>query len=294
MALARLLAWVWYHLIPLRRATARRNVERVFGPSLSAQRKRHIVRQSFTNLCYYGMEGLRMPALTRSRAAELVQGEAMQVIAQALKRGKGVVGVTAHLGNFDLLGTSQAVRGFPIHAIVKDISWRAGHDFMQAVRQATGLGCVAPRKSRGKIVELLAKNQVVAFLIDQHLPPHRAMVCEFFGQLAATTPFPVRVAFETGAPIVPVFMVRLPEPGKHRIIAEPEFVLETPFDCLEANIRHNTERLNRLLEGWVRAYPEQWLWQHKRWKVHDKPGGWHIPTELQHLVQPERRPGVAD
>ncbi|HET6345165.1 MAG TPA: hypothetical protein VFH51_09535, partial [Myxococcota bacterium] len=70
----------------------------------------------------------------------------------------------------------------------------------------------------------------------------------------------------------------------HRMIFEPELVLETPYESMDANIRHNTERLNRILERWICAYPEQWLWLHKRWKVQDQPQGWDIPASLQHLV----------
>ena len=89
---------------------------------------------------------------------------------------------------------------------------------------------------------------------------------------------------ETGAPILPAVIIRQGNTGRHRLRIEPEFVLETPHADLDDNIRHNTERLNRIIEGWIREAPEQWLWAHRRWKVQDDPSGWHIPESLQRLI----------
>jgi KDO2-lipid IV(A) lauroyltransferase len=285
MALAQGLGYVWYYLLPIRRSVARRNVERVFGSRLSAPQKAKLVRRACINLCAYAIEGLRMPGMTPASSAHTVARRDMHHVDNLLTRGKGIIAVTAHLGNFDLLGTSQSVRGYPVHAIVKDIKWPPAQAFWQSLRQATKLGRVAPRRSRQTIIELLRRNQIVAFLIDQHLPPHRAIVCRFFDALAATTPAPVRLAFETGAPILPIFIVRSAVWGHHEVQAHPEFILETPHPELQDNIRHNTERLNRLLEEMILAYPDQWLWHHRRWKVQEAPQSWHIPEDLQPLLK---------
>ena len=285
IGLATPLGWLWFYLLPIRRRVALQGVDRVFGDSLSRAAKRRIVRRAFVQLCCYVIEGLRMPALTPKRSLQLVSRPHKHRIDALLARRRGVIAVTAHFGNYDFLGTSQAVLGYRVHAIVKEIRWPAAYAFMQRVRHATGLQTVAPRRSRNQIKEILRRGEIVAFLIDQHLPPHRAIVCEFFGQLAATTPAPVQLAFETGAPIMPMFMVRGESPGTHVAVMEPEFVLEEPFADREANVRHNTERLNRLLEGYIRAHPDHWLWLHRRWKVHDDPRGWKVPPRLQHLVR---------
>ena len=130
----------------------------------------------------------------------------------------------------------------------------------------------------------MARNEIVAFLVDQHLPPHRAIVCEFFGQLAATTPAPTRFALETGAPIFPVTIFRDQKAGYHLARFEPEFKIENQYDDPEKNLWHNTERLNRILEKWIRERPDLYLWVHRRWKVQENPIGWEIRPELQHLL----------
>ena len=286
LALGRAFGLVWYYLVPIRRGVALGNVQRAFGESLPLSRQRQIVRRSFQNLCMYVVEGLRTPGLTAEVSRQLVDNQAMAAVDALLARGRGMVGITAHVGNLDLIGTSQAVRGYKIHALLKDIHWRPAQDFWQAVRQATGLGRIAPKGSGKSIIRALRRNEVVAFPVDQHMPKHRAIVCTFFGQLAATSPAPVRIAMATGAPILPAFIVRTSKAGHHRIHCEPEFVLEMPYESEEANVRHNTERLNKMIEGWVCAYPEQWWWVHKRWKVQDAPMGWDIPADLAHLQRP--------
>jgi KDO2-lipid IV(A) lauroyltransferase len=67
--------------------------------------------------------------------------------------------------------------------------------------------------------------------------------------------------------------------GYHQIRVSPAFDLETPYNDQDRNIRHNTERLNRIIEQWIREAPDQWWWVHKRWKVQDNPEGWDIPEE---------------
>lgn len=285
MAVGTGLGRLWYFVLPIRRATALRHVAWALGPQVSPRRRRQIVRRSFENLVKFVIEGLRSRKLTAATSAQWVARENFAEMDALLARGKGVVAVTAHLGNFDLLGTSQTLRGYRISAILKDIAWRPAAQFWARARASTGLGHIAPRGSRQAIAAALGRNEIVAFLVDQHMAPYRGVVCQFFGRLAATTPAPVRFAMQTGAAILPLFIVRTAVPGHHVIRMLPEFVLQFPHaDDAAANLRHNTQRLSDLVEDWVRAYPEQWLWVHRRWKVHERPRGWAIPADLAHLA----------
>jgi KDO2-lipid IV(A) lauroyltransferase len=279
MAVARGIAWLWYYCVPIRRQVALDNVARALGPHTDAAQRRKIVRQSFINICMYAVEELRMPTMTPAESAERVSRENIEHIDALLARGRGVIAVTAHVGNFELLGSSQTIRGYRISAILKDIAWPSAQRFWRQVRCVTHLGQIAPRKSKHAIVAALARNEIVAFLVDQHMAKHRAIVCRFFGQWAATSPAPVRFAQATGAAILPLFITRTERPGYHVIHFGEEFVLETVSSDPERNLRHNTQRLNDIIEGWIRAHPDQWLWMHKRWKVHDDPAGWNIPAD---------------
>jgi len=284
LAFGRGVAKLWYYVIPIRRQVARANIERIYGNTLTPAQKTRILKASFNHWCMYGIEMLLLPGLTKTLIQKRIKHENFDILDQAITRKKGVIVVTAHLGNFDLLGCAHAMLGYPLHVIFKDIHFAPARRFAKKVRDVSGIQAIEPRKSKEKIVKALQQGDIVAFTVDQHMAAHRAIVCTFFGQLAATSPAPVRFAFETGAAIIPAFMRRADQPGFHIASCEPVFVLETPYESLDANIRHNTERLNRIFEKWILTWPEQWLWQHRRFKVHDAPDGWSIPADLAELV----------
>ncbi len=281
LRIGRAIGLFWHYIIPIRRQIARENVARVFGTELSQRAQRRIVRRCFENLGMFGVEVFRLPALTQIQSEMLVERRNWHTLVEALQRGKGVIVVTAHMGNYDLAACSQAIRGVQINAVVKRIHWAPAHRMVFGARERTGLRLIFGQGARHEIRAALKRGEIVTFVIDQHMVSYRGIVCKFFGQLASTTPAPTRFALETGAPIIPLWIYRKGQSGAHVLCIEPEVVLETPYEDRDANLRHNTERINRLVESWIRQKPEQWLWLHRRWKVHDNPEGWSIPENLR-------------
>jgi Kdo2-lipid IVA lauroyltransferase/acyltransferase len=284
LALGRGFASFWYYVVPVRVSVARRNVRRVFGKTLAPREQRRIVRESLASLCMTGVEALRLPSLDPITAQAHMIRHGYEHLEAAIARGKGVLVVTAHIGSFPLLAACEAVRGLAVAAVVKTLASKSVNAFWTDVRERTRLGSIPAKRSKELIKELLGKNTVVALTVDQHMAPHRAVVSSFFGLLASTTPAPTRFALETGAAIVPVVSFRRREdPTMHDMWVQPALEIETPYADYDANLRHNTERINRIVEGWIKDQPGQWLWLHKRFKVHDDPQGWVIPAELLHL-----------
>ena len=286
LAIGRAIGWFWFYVIPIRRGVALENVRRALGEELSLKERRRIVRRSLQNLAMVFIEALRMPEMIRAILCERVRLENFDAAQAAAKRGKGVIFAASHMGNFEIMMATQGLVGGGLYGVLKGIKSRSVNDFIFRYRERCGVHAVPPKGSKDQIRALLRAGKFVSFAIDQHMAQHRAVVCEFFGQLAATTPAPARFAFETGAALFPAVIFRDPNRlGRHVVRIEPELVLETPYPSLKENIWHNTERLNRIVEGWVREAPEQYFWLHKRWKVHDRPDGWEIPPQLAHLRQ---------
>jgi KDO2-lipid IV(A) lauroyltransferase len=194
-----------------------------------------------------------------------------------------VILVATHLDNVDLAGCSISVRGRPITVPAKNVGWKPAAKFIIVVRERTGIELIPTKQSMDLIRKRLAENKIVGLVIDQHLRPRHAIVCKFFDQLTATTHAPARLAVETGATIL-IGLVYRKGMSRYHVVRPDEFTLELPYDDDAANVRHNTERLNRVVEDWIRKYPEQWLWPHVRWKVHDSPEGWEIPDDLRPLL----------
>lgn len=273
LRVARAVAWLWFWVIPVRKNVGMVNVRRALGEDVDPGR---IVHGCMKTLTMFGIESLRLPALTRATADQLVEVRGQEHLDSALASGKGVIVVTAHMGNFDLLGCVHALRGIPANIVYKNIGWQAAHTFFFAARRKAGITVIPPKGSERQILRALRGNEVVAFVIDQHMPKHRGIVCTFFGRYASTTPAPALFALKTGAVVVPALIRRVGDSGQHVSELYPPIVMDEPHADRTANLRHNMQKMNDWLEAEVRKTPEQWLWLHKRWKVNDNPAGWDL------------------
>jgi len=119
--------------------------------------------------------------------------------------------------------------------------------------------------ARGAL-RVLRAGGVVGILIDQNTAPEEAVFVDFFGIPAATTAGLARLARHTGAPVVPAYTYWDPSLGKYRIVSEPPLALERTDDE-EADIYAYTTRFNQVIEAFIRRFPDQWLWAHRRWKT---------------------------
>ncbi len=260
-------------------------MRRVLGDAVTDRDLRIMTRRCCQNLAMNILEAFRIPELKSELDSPRFDFQGVEALNQASARGKGVAIVSLHIGNFELFIANMACRKYPLNVVYKEIHWKAAHDFWNLVRDTTGIKAIAPRKSKHHIKELLSKGEYVGFASDQHMPPHRAIVCEFLGQLAATTPAAPRFALETGATIVLAYTVRKEEDFTRHLMKYEAFELETPFETTAENIRHNTQRLNDWMGSIIRAYPEQWLWHHKRFKIDRLLDQYDIPPHLEHLVE---------
>lgn len=284
MAAGKGLGLIWYYILPIRRKVARENIKLALGNELNKKEQKKVARDTFISLARVIMEEIRLPIWSGELSKNLVRRENFENMEAALAKGKGIILVGIHIGSFDLLGASIGATGLPIAGIFKDIKSGPTQSFVSEARKHAGIEIIPPRKSKDQIIEYLSKGYIIGFAIDQHMHNYRGVVCEFFGYPASTMHAPARFALQTGAPIIPTLFIRDKKPGYHIIRFEPEFMIETPSEDINENIRHNTERLNRVVEGWIRQYPGQYLWLHKRWKAMQHPDDFDIPEHLKKKI----------
>ena len=296
MRVGRACGFVWYHLVRFRRAEALGNVSR----SLPAAPAASVVRKCFEHLAMFCVEALRLPSLSAEDALDLVEIEGVEHVESALRSGKGVVALTAHVGPIHVALCALGMRGYPIHAVTKRLSPESVDSHWSRVLVRCGVGRIEVRGSghdlksnallAQEILGKLKSKECVIFLSDQHMT-HRlgGIVSTFFGQLASTTAAPLRFARASGATIICVHAHRTDSEGHLRVVFDPPFELEAPHAARADNERHNVERLNRTIEGWIRKDPDNWIWIYRRWKIRIKPWKWEIPPSLQHLVDPKDR-----
>ena len=284
LALGRFLGFIWYYIIPIRKKVAMDNIRRALGNEISEKEQKKIIRRLFSNFCMSIIEILRIPHMSLTENEKLVKIEGWEHMEKALERGKGVILIATHIDNVDLGGCSLAMRGAPIAVVAKKMG-KSAEQFITSVRKNTGVTLIPPKNSKNYIRELLAENKIVTIVADQHLSKRHGIACKFFGQWASTTTAPSRFAFETDAAIIPAVINRQGKAGCHQARVCPAFEQETPYNDMDMNIRHNTERLNRIIEQWIREAPDQWWWVHRRWKVQDNPEGWDIPQDNSSVEQ---------
>ena len=284
-ALARTLGRFIYYVIPIRRKVAQENVERVYKDTISAQEKKRIVLRSYQTLAILGIETLRLRYMSKEKLLKTLQVRGNEYLESALAQDKGVVVFAGHFGHIVLCGCAEAARGVPVHVIAKGLHNKAAEKFYFETLKKFGVQRLATRRSKEQILAALSSGAAVYMVVDQHMPAHRGLVCRFFNQLASTTPAPTRFALQTGSPIIPCQTAMLDKAGEHEIRYRAEFVLDTSAQTIEDSLRINTEGINRIIEEDLKRKPEQWLWQHKRWKVQDQPKDWNIPDDLMTLVQ---------
>ncbi len=244
------LGLAWFHLVPIRRATSIRQIRAALG--LGTADARRVARETYRNLGRSAAEFLRV-----DDAAATVRVSGWDRYLAARARGRGVVVVTGHFGNWDLLACAAALRGEPVHVVTKDLKDSGVNALWMEARRRAGVRLHAAAGSMPALVAALRAGEVVALVIDQDAPFGVAL--PFFGKDANTSLAPAVLARRTGAPILPVFLARDPDGAGH----EMQIGEEIPPDDVSRSV---LMRCNAALESAIRARPDHWLWLHRRWR----------------------------
>ena len=263
LALARHWGRMLAQVLRVRRKHVLEALARSFPEKTESER-----RAIYAGVCRH--QALNMMELMRyvgGREAELsanleVGGE--EIVRAALARGKGVLVLIAHFGNYALLALEvPKLFGYPLSVIAKPLRNEALNGLWWEMQRKAGVNGIPARNAYRASVRALRNNELVGFMLDQNRPNPQGVYVDFFGRPASTTPGLAFMAAQTGAPVVPVFMRRLPD-GRQRVEARP--LLEPPPDRKEETILAHTAAYTKIIEAEIRLHPEQWLWFHKRWK----------------------------
>lgn len=256
-------AWIIVHVIRYRRSYVLNVLQRSF-PEKTPKELRALYSSMFQHQARNMVELLQFAGGREADLAKRLEFISEEIVKQALELGKGVLILIAHIGNYDLMGLFAArVLGYPVTIITKTISHEGLHEVIWELRQKTGLKAVPPQNAYRACLRALRQKELVGFMLDQNRPAQQGVFVEFFGKLASTTPGLALMSAHTGAPVVPVFMLRAAD-GRHVLEAKP--MIEPPPDRKAETLRDYTARYTRVIEEEIRRDPAQWLWLHKRWK----------------------------
>jgi KDO2-lipid IV(A) lauroyltransferase len=247
------------------RTIARRNLAIAF-PEIDSASRRRILRAAYCNLGRMAAEWVHFFDLDRGNIERYVtyDGRAHWDDAIARSDGRGILVLTGHLGNFELLSVAHSIYGNRI-AIVQRPNRNPLVDGAVKARRVRFGNLSIPRKGAGReIIRLLRDNWMVAVPLD--LDTRRGVFVDFFSLKAATNEGLARLAMATGAPVLPAFMVREGATTRHKITILPVIDLVRTRDRTES-VRENTQRFTGVIEQMIRRHPDHWNWIHRRWKT---------------------------
>lgn len=263
------LAVLGYIIARKQREIALESLTIAFGKEKSEAQIKQIAKDCFIFMAKAGLELLLFmdrPALLKKRI-EFVGRENLDA---ALAKGKGVILVSAHFGNFPLMLVKLSLEDYQTAGIMRYMRDERVEKIFVAKRSRMGIKTIysQPRKvCVEESIRTLRNNELLFVPIDQNFGSGGVFV-DFFGRQAATATGPVVLALRTDAAILPCFIVRQKD-DRHKIIFEPALNLERAGDYQETVIR-NIQKLTNIIEFYIRKYPAEWGWIHRRWK--SRPG----------------------
>ena len=261
-ALGARLGGVLYFCDARHRRIALDNLRAAF-PGRPDKERRTIARGVFAHLGRLLFELLKIDGMRHETLLSLVESEGEEHVRDAYTRGRGVLFFSGHFGYWEVFALAHALKVAPISLVVRPLDNPRLDRLLERIRRQTGNTLIPRQSSVRRILHELAANHAVGILIDQHLHGPDAIAVQFFGRRAATTSALAALALRTGAPVIPVFALPLPR-GRYRLIAEPP--VQPPSVDSPDPVRELTQRCTDVLEMYVRRYPDQWLWMHRRWR----------------------------
>jgi KDO2-lipid IV(A) lauroyltransferase len=259
------IAWLGFHLAARQRRTGFHNL-RMALPELSEAERERILKGCFQNLGRLLVEFTHFPGLNKRNISQFVVHDGLENYLEGLRRGHGVIFMTAHFGAWELSSFAHAVYGYPLKFVVRPIDNTKVEKLISDYRTSSGNVPIHRRNAARDIIKALRNNEAVGILFDQNTTRSEGVFAGFFGIPAATTPAIARLALQTDAAVVPGFLIWDQAEQKHRLRLDPPVELINTGD-LDHDVLENTKLFNKILEGYVRKYPDQWLWIHRRWKT---------------------------
>ena len=263
------LAWLIYVLHSRLRRVGMRNLE-LAHPQMTRHERVRILRSEFTSLGRQLAEVCLFPKYTRDNIEQVVIYDGFENFERAVALGKGVLFLTAHLGGWELSAFAHSLYGHPLHVVMRPLDNPYLDRLVRQYRTMYGNSMIDKDDPVRALLSAMKAGETVGILMDTNMTPPQGVFVDFFGIPACTPSGLARIALRTDAAVVPGFTIWDERLKKYRLRFDPAIELIRTDDT-EADIVANTQRFTKIIEEYVRLYPGQWLWVHRRWKT--RPNG---------------------
>ncbi len=252
-----------YYLNIKRKRVAYANMKAAFKGERSPEEIDSLIKKMYQNFGQVIVEVFTLPRVNKRYVSEYIEVKNMDRIDKALSKKKGVIFLTAHFGNWEITSITSAIIGYPLSVLAREQKMKALNGLLNFYRQIKGCKVVKKGMATREIFKDLRENKLIGVLSDQDAG-RRGVFVDFFGRPTSFAAGVVNLAESTGAVILPTFIVREKGP-KHTIyIEEPLEITNTGKKFADESV--NLTKYSNILESYIRRFPDQWLWVHKRWK----------------------------
>ncbi|MDD5225646.1 MAG: lysophospholipid acyltransferase family protein [Candidatus Omnitrophica bacterium] len=259
--------YLGYGLVSRQRTKILENLKLAYGNTKSSVELETIGRGVMGHMLQTAVDFLRFAVLSRDQAASIVEtGDAYSFCKDILQEGRGLIIMTAHLGNWELLAGSFCLQGFKGAVIGRRIYYEPYNQWIVGLRNAVSVRTIYQDEAVRQVHAELKSGGIVGILPDQDRDSVRGIFIDFFGRPAFTSVAPVKFSMSSGAPILPAFMVRMPG-NRYKLLLGNLIRPKIEDGDRPASIRKYTEAWMKDFEDVIRRYPEQWGWMHDRWKT---------------------------
>ena len=264
VSFAGLLGILAYVIIRDARRRTQRNLRLAFGDEFDQSKLRKLGSRVFANVGKNVVDALRLKKMKWEDIEVMTEIEGLEHFDRAYKLGKGVIALTGHVGNFELLAAWFSLRGYAVSVIGRELYDPRLDQLLVKNRKSVGVENIPTTAGVKPIIKALKAGRALGVLGDQDSSRVRGVFVDFFGRPARTPVGPILLPYKTGSPIIPMAIVRKGK-NRYRIIVKPEIKLAFSDDR-EKDVVEVTQRCTEVLESIIREYPDQWLWMHDRWK----------------------------
>ena len=252
-----------YGLSDRLRRTGFRNLELAF-PEISERERERILRGCFKNLGRLLGEFSQFPHTTPESLRRIVECEGLENLQAAQALGRGVILFTGHLGAWELSSFALSAFGYPLSFLVRRIDNPLVERLIEETRTRFGNRSIDKRAAMRPMLRTLRAGGTLGILVDLNTQPHEGVFVDFFGIPASTTSGVAALALRTGAAVLPVFAPWDEKRQRFVLHVDPPLQVASTGDTKE-DVRQLTSLFTSVVESYIRRFPEQWLWIHKRW-----------------------------
>jgi len=259
-----ILGYLCYLLYGKERDKADRHLQIAFGDKLSEAERNTVIRKMFLNIIWNFIDVVRIPKYYKSQLRPLIDVEGIEHFEKVYNRGKGVIGVTGHIGNFELLAAFSAGEGYRSAAIGRELYDKRLNRLLIANRESVGLINIDTKDSPRKLLRLIKEGYALGVLMDTDSARVRSEMIPAFGKLSNTPVGQSIIGLKTGAGFVPMACLR--NGRRYKVVFKPEVTINRTDD-FDADVYNITKKCTEVLEEIITEHKDQWIWMHNRWRT---------------------------